>query len=66
MSRTVKVDAAIWDAICEHYAALEHPTAEDQAVQRYMVDKTARQILHDSYMAQKRSEALWDNKNTPA
>lgn len=56
----VKIDSAIWDLICEHYAALTHPTPQDQHVIVYMNDKLKRQMLHDAYITQKRVNNFLD------
>lgn len=57
MSR-VQIDSEVWDAICTHYAGLEHPTEQDRAVIAYIADKIGRQVAHDSYMAERRAAAL--------
>lgn len=57
MSR-VQIDSEVWDAICAHYAALEHPTEQDKTVIAYIADKIGRQVAHDSYMAERRAAAL--------
>lgn len=53
----VKIDAYIWDMICEHYAALQaagHLSPDDEEVCQYIMDKIKRQVAHDGYMSTKR------------
>ena len=53
----IKIDSRIWDLIMEHYAGVNHPSPDDQIVIDYMIDKTRRQINHDSYISQKHIDA---------
>lgn len=61
MSRVLIEDWA-FDAICAHYAKLpvEGLTDDDKAVLRYLCDKMHRQAAHDSYLAGKRLDVLFD------
>ncbi len=54
----VMIESWVWDAICEHYASIKSPSADDERVMRYIVSKTNRQIAREAYMAQKRLDEL--------
>lgn len=64
MGKTVKIDAAVWDLICEHYAGLSAPSESDKVVIRYIVDKMRRQMEHDDYLSSKARYARLEETKT--
>lgn len=54
----VMIDSAVWDAIVEHYTHLIEPSEDDRKVLMYILDKEYKRMAHDTYMAERRLDAL--------